>query len=265
MKITMKSNCAVLTIAGSDSGGGAGIQADLKTFSAFGVFGTSVITAITAQNLTGVTAIQAVDADVVRKQLLAVLNGFPVTAIKTGMLFSKEIIGTIADVLSGHKNIPLVIDPVFAATSGSMLIHEDAIEALIETLFPMAALITPNMPEAEMLLDETLETPQQLEKAAKQLYKRFNVPVLMKGGHLKGTAQDFFFDGEKLVVFESELVPGVNNHGSGCTLASAIAAALALGNSLEESVKQAKNYITRVLKDSLQLSPGLRVINHFAS
>jgi hydroxymethylpyrimidine/phosphomethylpyrimidine kinase len=265
MEITMNSNCAALTIAGSDSGGGAGIQADLKTFSAFGVFGTSVITSITAQNLKGVTAIQAVDIDVVRKQLSAVLEGFPVKAIKTGMLFSKEIIGTTAEVLKNYRNTPLVIDPVFAATSGSRLIHEDAIGELIETLFPMATLLTPNMPEAEILLEESLETPQQLERAARQLYKRFNVPVLMKGGHLQGMAQDFFFDGEKLMVFESESVPGVNTHGSGCTLASAVAAALALGHSLEEAVGTAKNYITHTLKDSLQLSPDLRVINHFAS
>lgn len=261
----MKTNCAVLTIAGSDSGGGAGIQADLKTFSAFGVFGTSVITAITAQNLKGVTAIQAVDSDVVRKQLSAVLEGFPVKAIKTGMLFSKEIIGAAAEILDDHRDIPLVIDPVFAATSGSMLIHEDAIEELIERLFPMAVLLTPNMPEAEILLDEHLETPEQLENAAVQLYNRFKVPVLMKGGHLRGAAQDFFFNGERLRVFESELVSGVNNHGSGCTLASAVAAGLALGNSLEDAVENAKNYITGALKDSLQLSPGLRVINHFAS
>lgn len=259
----MKKNCAALTAAGSDSGGGAGIQADLKTFSAFGVFGTSVITAITAQNLDGVTAIQAVDTDVVRKQLIAVLEGFPIKAIKTGMLYSADIIHVIAGVLEGYRTIPLVIDPVFAATSGSRLIREDAVTALTETLFPTAALITPNIPETEILLGTRLETPGQLEKAAVELFHRFHVPVLVKGGHLQDRAVDIFFDGEAVKVFESELVTGVNNHGSGCTLASAIAAALALGESPGEAVKTAKRYITRALTNALQLSPNLRVINHF--
>lgn len=259
----MIKNCAALTIAGSDPGGGAGIQADLKTFSAFGVFGTSVITAVTAQNLDGVTAIQAVDPAVVRRQLIAVLDGFPIKAIKTGMLFSAEIIGVIAGVLTGYRTIPLVIDPVFAATSGSRLIRDDAVTALTEKLFPLAAMITPNMPEAEILLHERLETLPQLEKAAGKLFDRFRVPVLMKGGHLQDKAVDVFFNGADVKVFESELVTGVNNHGSGCTLASAVAAALARGESLPEAVKGAKTYITRALTDALQLSPNLRVINHF--
>ncbi len=260
----MIKNCAALTVAGSDSGGGAGIQADLKTFSAFGIFGTSVITAITAQNLDGVTAIQAVDTDVVRKQLIAVLDGFPIKAIKTGMLFSAEIIGVIAGVLARNRAIPLVIDPVFAATSGSRLIRDDAIAALTEKLFPLAALITPNMPEAEILLDERLETLPQLEKAAGELFHRFHVPVLMKGGHLQDKAVDIFFAGEGVTVFESDMVTGVNSHGSGCTLASAIAAGLSCGESLPEAVRGAKEYITRVLTDALQLSHDLQVINHFS-
>lgn len=256
-------NCAALTIAGSDSGGGAGIQADLKTFSAFNVFGTSVITAITAQNLDGVTAIQAVDTDVVQKQLIAVLNGFPIKAIKTGMLFSAEIIGVIAETLREYGKIPLVIDPVFAATSGSKLIRDDAIDALTKKLFPTAALITPNMPEAEILLDDHLETLTQLEDAAWKLFDGFNVPVLMKGGHLQDKAVDIFCDGNEVITFEANLITNVNNHGSGCTLASAITAALARGEPMQKAVNTAKTFITNALESPLQLSPKLRVINHF--
>ncbi|MCU0288050.1 MAG: hydroxymethylpyrimidine/phosphomethylpyrimidine kinase [Acidobacteria bacterium] len=234
---TFIDNCAALTIAGSDSGGGAGIQADLKTFSAFGVFGTSVITAVTAQNLKGVFAIQPIDPEVVQKQLMAVLEGFPIKAIKTGMLFSAEIIAIIADTLANpqYAHIPIIIDPVFAATSGGKLIKDEAIRVLTGKLFPKAALITPNMPETEILLDQHLETPGHLEQAAIELFTRFNVPVLM------------------------------NNHGSGCTLSSAIAGSIAGGQgrlTLSEAIHIAKMYITRALENSLELSPGLRVINH---
>lgn len=259
----MIENCAVLTIAGSDSGGGAGIQADLKTFSALGIFGTSVITAITAQNLSGVSAVQAISPEVVQKQMQAVLEGFPIKAIKTGMLFSAEIIEVIAQTLSNYQTIPLVIDPVFAATSGSKLIRDDAVRHLQEKLFPLAKLITPNIPEAEILLGEKLTNLPDLEQAAQNFFERFNVPVLMKGGHLTDIAVDTLVDAEGMELFESKLVSGVNNHGSGCTLASAITAALAKGESLRQAVKIAKTYITEALKNSLQLSPGFRVINHF--
>jgi len=256
-------NCTALTIAGSDSGGGAGIQADLKTFSALGIFGASVITAITAQNLSGVSAIQAVEADVVKKQLKAVLEGFPVKAIKTGMLFSAEIITVIAEILSSYRYIPLVIDPVFAATSGSRLIRDDAITELKVKLLPLGSLFTPNIPEAEFLLGGKIQNHWDLEKGAQKLFERFNIPVLMKGGHLEDTALDILWDNDGKMSFETPLIEGVNNHGSGCTLASAIAAALAKGESLREAVKTAKKYINRTLKDSLQLAEGLRVINHF--
>lgn len=259
----MIENCAALTIAGSDSGGGAGIQADLKTFSALGVFGTSVITAITAQNLSGVSAVQTIDPEVVQKQLQAVLEGFPVKAIKTGMLFSTEIIEVIAQILSNYNEIPLVLDPVFAATSGSKLIRDDAILLLKEKLFPLAKLITPNLPEAEILVEKKLKNRHDLELAAQKFFERFNVPVLMKGGHLTDMAVDIMVDEEGMEPFESNLISGVNNHGSGCTLASAVAAALAKGESFRQAVKTAKTYITDALENSLQLSSGLRVINHF--
>lgn len=262
----MIENCAALTIAGSDSGGGAGIQADLKTFSALKVFGTSVITAVTAQNLSGIYDIQPIDTEVVQKQLMAVLDGFPIKAIKTGMLFSAPIIDTIAETLAPYRNIPLVIDPVFSATSGSQLIRDEAIETLKEKLFPLAALLTPNMPEAEILTGTPLNHQGHLEKAGRTLFQRFEVPVLMKGGHLsdKEGAVDVLVDAEGTLVFNEKLVHGVNNHGSGCTLASAITAALARGQSLREAVKTAKDYITHALNDSFQLEPGIHVINHLA-
>ncbi|MCP5105075.1 MAG: bifunctional hydroxymethylpyrimidine kinase/phosphomethylpyrimidine kinase, partial [bacterium] len=191
-------NCAALTIAGSDPGGGAGIQADLKTFSAFGVYGTSVITAVTAQNRNGVTAIQPVEPGVVQKQLEAVLETYPIKAVKTGMLFSSEIIETIAAVLSTHSPIPLVIDPVFTATSGRKLLQDDAVESLKEKLFPLATLITPNIPEAEILTGEPLRNTREMERAVSRLYRKYHVPVLLKGGHLPDRAVDIFFAGKEM-------------------------------------------------------------------
>ncbi len=261
--MNMIDHCTALTVAGSDSGGGAGIQADLKTFSHFGVFGASVITAITAQNLQGVTAIQAVDTEVVRKQLTAVLEGFPVKAVKTGMLFSADIIRTVAEVLAGYPGLPIIADPVFAATSGSPLIEENAVEALTEQLFPLAALITPNIPEAEILTGETLNSPGDLEQAGRVLFDRFGVPLLMKGGHLDRLAVDVLVDGAGSLAFQQEFIEGVNSHGSGCTLASAIAAAAARGQNIREAVESAKDYITRTLQQPVRLSPSLAVMNHF--
>ena len=191
----MKKNIAALTIAGSDSGGGAGIQADIKTFSACGVYAASVITAVTAQNLEGVRAIQAVKPVVVAAQLQAVLEGFPVKAVKTGMLFSREIIEITADVLSSYPRMPLVVDPVFAATSGSRLIKPRAIRVLCDRLFPMAALVTPNLPEAEFLCARKLHSLDELRQAGEMLFKRFGVPFLMKGGHLADAADDLLVDG----------------------------------------------------------------------
>lgn len=262
MAIKMKDETAALTIAGSDSGGGAGIQADLKTFSAFGVFGTSVITAITAQNLVGVTGIQPIDPEMVRKQLVAVLNGFPVRAIKTGMLFSSAIIETIADVLGNYRGIPLVIDPVFAATSGSQLIQDEAIESLTEFLFPLASLITPNIPEAEILLVEEIKTVQDLEFAGKKLFEKFRVPVLLKGGHLEEAAFDVLVERDGLKTFHADLIREVNNHGSGCTFAAAITASLSTGNPLTQAVSEAKEYITGALKHALSLNENTRIMNH---
>ena len=260
---TVIEHIAVLTVAGSDSGGGAGIQADLKTFAAFGVYGTSVITAITAQNLAGVTAVHPVDADVVRRQLLAVLSGYPVRAIKTGMLFSAGIIEAVADVLAGFRSIPLVIDPVFAATSGSRLIEESGIQALIARLFPLASLITPNMPEAEIITGMSLKEEPDLERAAAAMFAHFGVPVLLKGGHLVGEAADVLRDERGLRAFRSERVRNVNTHGTGCTFSAAIAAGMAKGTLLRPAVENAKAYIFECLRHSHPLTPEVSVLDHF--
>jgi hydroxymethylpyrimidine/phosphomethylpyrimidine kinase len=259
----MKKNIAALTIAGSDSGGGAGIQADIKTFSACGVYAASVITAVTAQNLEGVRAIQAIKPEVVAAQLLAVLEGFPVKAVKTGMLFSREIIEITADILGSYPCIPLVVDPVFAATSGSRLIKPAAIRVLCDRLFPMAALVTPNLPEAEYLCAGKLRSLDELGRAGEMLFKRFGVPFLMKGGHLADAADDLLVDGTGLRRYPGDLVGGVNSHGSGCTFSAAIVAYLARGRSLRIAVAEAKTFITSSLYRPHFLRPGTRVINHF--
>jgi hydroxymethylpyrimidine/phosphomethylpyrimidine kinase len=256
-------NAVVLTVAGSDSGGGAGIQADIKTFAACGVYGASVITAVTAQNLEGVSAIQAIRPSVVEAQLRAVLAGFPVRAIKTGMLFNREIVETVARVLKDHPCIPLVIDPVFAATSGSRLIKPQAIRVLCERLFPLAALVTPNVPEAEFLCCGEIRQLADLREAGKLLFEHYGVPFLMKGGHLPAAAVDLLVDEKGVKAFRARMISGVNSHGSGCTYSAAIAAYLARGCELRAAVAGAKAYITAGLRRSHPLRPGTRVIDHF--
>ncbi len=259
----MLKNAVALTVAGSDSGGGAGIQADLKTFSACGVYGASVITAITAQNLEGVYAIQAVRPAVVEAQLRAVLEGYPVKAVKTGMLFSREIIDVTSGVLGSCPQIPLVVDPVFAATSGSRLIKPRAIAALVEHLFPQAALVTPNVPEAEFLCSGPIRSLADLREAGEMLCHYYGVPFLMKGGHLPGTAVDLLVDRLGVKSYKADSVRRVNSHGSGCTFSAAIAAFLARGSDLRSAVEQAKAFISASLRQAHELRPGTRVINHF--
>jgi hydroxymethylpyrimidine/phosphomethylpyrimidine kinase len=280
----MLKNTVALTVAGSDSGGGAGIQADIKTFSACGVYGASVITAVTAQNLEGVRAIQAIKPEMVEAQLRAVLEGYPVKAAKTGMLFSREIIEAVAGVFADYPHIPIVVDPVFAATSGSRLIKRGAIRVLCKRLFPLAALVTPNIPEAEYLLGRELRTVEDLHEAGEALFRRFGVPFLMKGGHLPGaagrqaapsraatiqeavspwgSAVDLLADSRGVKAFSAESVRSVNSHGSGCTLSAAIAAYLARGRSLPVAVGEAKSFVTASLRRPHYLRPGVRVINH---
>ena len=241
-----------LTIAGSDSGGGAGIQADLKTFTALGCHGTTAITCITAQNPRAVIGIQPIRADIVRKQIEAVFAELPPRVVKTGMLFSTEIINVVADYFAKGKRPPLVVDPVMVATSGAVLLKPSAIRALKERLLPLATLVTPNLDEAQMLLGKKLRTLEDLLDAATELHATFGCAALVKGGHLKlgADAVDVLFDGKRFTVLKAQRIKGVSTHGTGCTYAAAIAAHLAGGEELERAVALSKEFITRAIATS---------------
>lgn len=254
----MKQYKRVLTIAGSDSGGGAGIQADLKAFSACGCFGMSAITAITAQNTMGVTAIHAVPVDVLQAQIRAVIDDIGVDAIKIGMLHSAEVVEGVAAVLKDYSVKNIVLDPVMVATSGDPLIEDDAIAAMQDTLFPLVRLITPNVPEAEILLKDKLET-DDLSMIAEKLADEYSVSVLAKAGHLSGTeVVDVLYDIEKKQIdkFISERIQTRNSHGTGCTLSSAVASFLAKDLELTEAVGTAVNYVHEALAVGAQYSIG---------
>lgn len=262
----MKQYKRVLTIAGSDSGGGAGIQADVKTFSACGCFGMSAITAITAQNTLGVTAIHPVPVDILEAQIRAVIEDLGVDAIKIGMLHSAEVIETVASVLADYSVASVVLDPVMVATSGDPLIQQDAISAMQETLFPFVRLITPNLPEAEILLQEKIEG--SLVDVAKKMATTFDVSVLAKAGHIEGDVlTDVLYDKEKNQVFEyqNSRVSTKNSHGTGCSLSSAIAAHLALGHELDRSVQEGITYVHNglVAGAEYKIGEGHGPIHHF--
>jgi hydroxymethylpyrimidine/phosphomethylpyrimidine kinase len=248
----MKTLPIVLTIAGSDSGGGAGIQADLKTFAALRCHGTSAITCLTAQNPRGVTGIQPVAPRLVRQQIEAVFAELPPRAVKTGMLFSSAIIRNAAVALAAAPRVPLVVDPVMVATSGAVLLQPAAIRALQHLLLPRATLITPNLDEAELLLGRRLRSLDDLFAAAEELHQRFGAAVLVKGGHLKlgAEAVDVLFDGRRFTVLKARRIRGVSTHGTGCTYSAAIAAGLARGQSLSGAVRAAKRFITRAIARS---------------
>ncbi len=260
-----------LTIAGSDSGGGAGIQADLKTFTTLGVFGTSAITAITAQNPDGVSAIQAIDPEIVAAQVRQVAGFFPVRAIKIGMLHSAETVSAVAEVLEQVlpslreelEHVPVVIDPVMVATSGARLLQDNAVDALCERLLPLASVITPNMDEAALLSGLPVETAEHLEPAAAAIGKRLGVPVLVKGGHLQGSeeAVDVLWAEGKTEFFGAPFLLQVNPHGTGCTLSSAIAVYLLRGYPLPDAVSEAKHYLHKALSESLPAGSRL-TLNH---
>jgi hydroxymethylpyrimidine/phosphomethylpyrimidine kinase len=262
-----------LTIAGSDSGGGAGIQADLKTFSALAVYGTSAITAITAQNPDGVRDIQGIAPKTVAAQIRAVWDYFEVGAAKTGMLYSAEIIHAVADELErgpsprpaggAPERLPLVVDPVMVATSGARLLQEDAVRALCERILPLAAVITPNMAEAALLAEMEVRLPEHLEPAARALHARFKVPALVKGGHLQGSeeAVDCLFDGTNVEFFADRFLLGVDSHGTGCTLSAAIAVYLLRQLPLGDAVAQAKVYLQTALSNSLPVGKR-QAMNH---
>lgn len=250
----VKSKPIALSIAGSDSGGGAGIQADLKTFSALGCHGTTAITCLTAQNPRGVTGIQAATPVLVRKQIEAVFAELPPRAVKTGMLFSGSIIETVADFFAAGKTPPLVVDPVMVATSGAVLLEPGAIRTLTRRLLPVAALITPNLDEAQLLLGRKLRCLEDLLDAAADLHDRFGCAALVKGGHLQlgDQAVDVLFDGRNYTVLKARRVTGVSTHGTGCTYAAAITALLARRQTLAHAVREAKGFITRAIRRSYQ-------------
>ena len=253
-----------LTVAGSDSGGGAGVQADLKTFAALGVHGTSAITCVTAQNPKGVLGVQACRPDMVALQMEAVMKELGPKAIKTGMLYSAAIIREVAGVLRQHPRIPVVVDPVMVSTSGAVLLKDSARKVMEKELFPLAALITPNLDEAGILTGTTIREPEELRECARALHARYGCAILVKGGHLKGMreAVDLFFDGRNELLVSSPFVRGVCTHGTGCTYSAAIAACLAHGQDLDKSVELAKEYISEAITQWLKAGRHT-VLNHW--
>jgi hydroxymethylpyrimidine/phosphomethylpyrimidine kinase len=252
-----------LTIAGSDSGGGAGIQAALKPFAALNVYGMSAITAITAQNTCGVTAVQAIDPDVVEAQIRAVVSDIGVDAVKTGMLFSAPIINGVAHVIRDLALPNVVVDPVMVATSGDRLLQPDAEESLRLTLLPLAAIVTPNLDETAVLVGHAVKGLEAMQAAAEAIVDMGVKAVLVKGGHATARATDVFYDGTSMELLAGEVVETPNTHGTGCTLSSAIAAYLARGLPLLDAVHQAKSYLTGALKQSLSIGRGSGPVSHF--
>jgi len=253
-----------LTIAGSDSGGGAGIQADLKTFQAFGVFGTAAVTAITAQNTVGVRAIQKIEPDVVADQIRAVAEDLRPAASKTGMLADAPIIAAVAEAIRETGLAHLVVDPVMVAKSGDRLLEEDAVEALAKQLLPLAEVITPNLPEAAILAGRPVQTAADMRAAAEILTERGAQSVLVKGGHLSGDRLvDLFFDGADWHEWQGSRLDTRHTHGTGCTLSAAICAGLALGWSRVEAVRRARIYTQRAIETAPGLGAGHGPLNHW--
>lgn len=254
-----------LTIAGSDSGGGAGIQADLRTFAFHQVHGTSALTCVTAQNTLGVTRIDALAPEAVIAQIEAVTSDIGMQAAKTGMLLNQEIIEAVAGFLSAQPIAQLVVDPVMVSRTGAKLIDEGAIAALTTQLLPLADVLTPNRYEAQILADMPIETLGDMRTAAKKIHALGPKSVIVKGGGFDNELQglDVWFDGERLETLETELVETTNTHGTGCTLSSAIAANLAKGSSPFTAITQAKHYVTQALKHSLSIGQGQGPVGHF--
>ncbi len=251
-----------LSIAGSDSCGGAGIQADIKTMTMNGVYAMSAVTALTAQNTTGVSAILESTPDFLYQQIKMVFEDIRPDAVKIGMVSSSELIKTIASALKFYKAENIVVDPVMVATSTAKLIKSDAVETLERELFPIAAVITPNISEAEVLSGITVSNTDEMEKCAQLLYQKYGCAVLLKGGHSVNDANDLLYSSKGAVWFEGKRIDNPNTHGTGCTLSSAIAANLAKGFLLEESVARAKSYISCALEAMLDLGSGSGPMNH---
>ena len=245
-----------LTIAGSDSGGGAGIQADLKTFAALGVFGMSAITALTAQNTLGVTGVVEMAPEFVRQQIDAVVTDIGVDAAKTGMLSSAPIIEAVADAIRHHGISALVVDPVMIAKSGATLLRPEAREALRRVLLPLAQVLTPNLHEASALLGRAVDTLRDMEDAARALHALGPRYVVVKGGHLVGAAVDVVFDGSQVEWLEAPRVATRHTHGTGCVFSAAIAAGLAKGVPTRQAIRDAKTFITAAIREALPLGSG---------
>jgi hydroxymethylpyrimidine/phosphomethylpyrimidine kinase len=252
-----------LTVAGSDSGGGAGIQADLKTFSAFRVFGMSVLTAVTAQNSVGVTGVHNLPPEFVALQLDAVLDDFGADAVKLGMLSTAPIIRSVAGRLAAHGQSRVVLDPVMIAKSGAALLQPDARTALVEAMLPLAEVVTPNLPEAAVLADMTVATEKDMEEAARRIHAKGPRHVLVKGGHLADSATDLLYDGRAFTRFAGPHLDSPNTHGTGCTLSAAIAAGLAHGAPLVAAVREAKAYVTAAIRAGFAPGRGVGVLRHF--
>jgi len=253
----------VVTIAGSDSGGGAGIQADLKTFAAFGVYGASAITAITAQNTLGVARVQELPVDMVEAQINAVMSDIGADAVKTGMLASAPIVKAVAASIRQHGAGKVVVDPVMIAASGDRLLKESAVESYKTHLFPVATVVTPNVPEAEALTGMKVKVVVHMRAAAQAIHKFGPRFVLMKGGHLEGDESvDVLYDGAHFREFRAERIKTTSTHGTGCTLSSAIASGLAHGRTVEDSVALAKAYVTDALRHAFPVGKGRGPLNH---
>ncbi len=248
----------VLTIAGSDSSCGAGLQADIKTFCSLGVYGLSTVTSITSQNSTGVKDIYHVSPKLLKNQLITILNDIKIDAIKIGMIGSKENIMVLIEVLK-DINIPIVLDTVFISSSGSKLLDDEAFEIFTKRLIPLATLITPNLLEAEKLTNQKIISLEEMKIAIKKIKAK---NIFLKGGHLKSDASDLFYDNKHLTIFNSKRIIFEDIHGTGCVLSSAIATFLAKGYKMEIAIKNAKKYITDAINSSIKIGDGMRYINH---
>lgn len=252
----------ILTIAGSDCSGGAGIQADIKTVTAHGMYAMSAITALTAQNTTGVYGVMEATPEFVGQQLDCIFSDIIPDAVKIGMVSNIDIIRIVADKLVEYEAKNIVVDPVMVSTSGSKLLSDNAVETLVSRLLPLAKLITPNIPEAEVLTGRTIDSAEDMLKAAADIAKIIHGGILIKGGHLAESADDLLFMSGDVYWFHSQRIDNPNTHGTGCTLSSAIACNLALGLDLQKSVRNAKEYVSRALLAGLNLGKGSGPLNH---
>lgn len=253
----------VLTIAGSDCSGGAGIQADLKTMSAHGVFAMSVIVSVVAENTARVISIEDISPKVIADQMDAVFEDIVPDAVKVGMLSTPACMQAVAQKLRQYQPPHVVIDPVMYAKNGAPLMNPDAVGALIEHVLPLATVLTPNIPEAECIAKMKIESVEDMEQAARKIHQMGCQNVLVKGGHAVGDALDVLFDGQSFSHFETARIDTKNTHGTGCTLSSAIASNLALGHSVQQAVKLAKDYVTEGIRHSLAIGKGCGPLNHF--